>query len=275
MAITKDEYEQPLVEAANQVLLEVTRILYEYNEGIVVVGGLVPGLLITDAIQEHIGSIDVDLALDPNVLMEEGYKTIRELLLERGYEVGKQPFIFCRKVMLGNLEMIVEVDFLSGEYGGTSKSHRTQEIQDMRPRKARACDLAFLNPTQILVMGQLPDGGGQDQILVKVASIVPFLMMKAEALVGRLKEKDAYDIYYCLKNYPGGLESVKEAFNTFPENGLITEGLEILADKFSSIDQVGPVSVAAFLGETEPEAIEFIRRDAFEQVQYLLNHLAE
>lgn len=275
MAITKSDYRQPLVEAANQVLLEVTRLLYEYRDGIVVVGGSVPGLLFSDAIPEHIGSIDVDLALDPHVLEEEGYRTIKELLLQRGYEIGEQPYIFYRKVKVGNQEISVHIDFLSGEYGGTTTSHRTQKIQDMHPRKARACDLAFLNPVQILIEGQLPDKGGKDQAFVNVASIVPFLIMKAEALVGRMKEKDAYDIYYCLRNYPGGLDALLEAFKTFPEHGLVKEGLDILAAKFASLEHTGPVSVTIFMDETDPETIEFTRRDAYERVKYLLSHLME
>jgi len=30
--------------------------------------------------------------------------------------------------------------------------------------------------------------------------------MKGMALDDRLKEKDAWDIYYCIQNYPGGLD---------------------------------------------------------------------
>ena len=273
MATTKNEYREPLIEAANQVLLEVTRLLYEYRDGIVVVGGLVPGLLFSNATNEHIGSIDVDLALNAHVLKEEGYRTIKESLLNHGYETGKQPFIFHRKVKVADQVISVEVDFLSGEYGGTAKNHRTQEIQDMRPRKARACDLAFFNPTHIFVKGQLPDGGGRDQVSVNVASVVPFLIMKAETLVGRIKEKDAYDIYYCLTNYPGGMNSLIEAFRAFPSNKLVKEGLEILAEKFASVEHSGPVSVTTFLGETDSETIDFIRRDAYERMQFLLEHL--
>ncbi len=42
----------------------------------------------------HVGSMDVDLALDHRNLRDDGYKTIRKLLLDRGYEEGKQSFVF-------------------------------------------------------------------------------------------------------------------------------------------------------------------------------------
>ena len=43
-----------------------------------------------------------------------------------------------------------------------------------------------------------------DKGAIRVASIVPFLVMKGMALADRLKEKDAYDIVFCV----GKLKSV-------------------------------------------------------------------
>lgn len=34
--------------------------------------------------------------------------------------------------------------------------------------------------------------------------------MKGHALNGRLKQKDAYDIYYCIRNYRGGPAALAE-----------------------------------------------------------------
>jgi hypothetical protein len=201
MATTKNEYDRLLVEAAHRVLLEVARLLYDYREGIVIIGGSVPGLIFDQNLLEHIGTIDVDIALDRNTIQEVGYRSIMQLLSKRGYVQGNQPFIFYRTLQVNDQEITVEVDFLAGEYGGTSKKHRTQVVQDLHPRKARACDLAFHNPIQITIEGILPEGG-KDRASIQVASIVPFLVMKAQALNSRLKEKDAYDIYYCVSNFP-------------------------------------------------------------------------
>jgi hypothetical protein len=43
-------------------------------------------------------------------------------------------------VVIGGQTYGVEVDLMSGEYGGTGKRHRTQRVQDVKPRKARGCD---------------------------------------------------------------------------------------------------------------------------------------
>lgn len=272
MATTKKEYDRLFVEAAHRVLLEVARLLYAYRDGIVIVGGSVPGLMFPEDLPEHIGTIDVDIALNQTTLQGIGYRSIMQLLSARGYIQGDQPFIFYRTLQVDGQEINVEVDFLTGEYGGTSKKHRTQVVQDMHPRKARACDLAFQNPIQITLEGILPDGG-KDKALIQVASIVPFLMMKAQALNNRLKEKDAYDIYYCMSHYPGGMDSLVEAFRSFPDHPLIREGLSILGEKFHSTDSAGPVFVTNFLDETDPNIRELIQRDAYERVQYLINSL--
>ena len=274
MATTKQNYDHLLVQAAHSVLLELAHLLREYEDGMVVVGGSVPSLILDQARQAHIGSIDVDIALDHNAIQEVGYRSIMQLLIKRGYEVGDQPFIFFRNVLLDGQGIKVEVDFLAGEYGGTSKKHQTQGVQDMRPRKARACDLAFQDPIQIAIEGVLPEGG-KDRATIWVSSIVPFLVMKAQALNGRLKEEDAYDIYYCLTNFPGGLDGLVESFHQFPEHPLVQEGLEILAEKFITPDAVGPVFVTNFLEETDPDTRSMIQRDAFERIQYLLRKIGK
>jgi len=149
MVETKRDYSEIFVEAARSVLLEVAHLLSQYRQGIVLVGGWVPDLLLPGDTPHHIGSLDVDLALDHRTLKEAGYRSIMQLLLTRGYEQGDQPFIFFRDVTIGNQVIRVQVDFLAGEYAGSSKSHRTQRVQDMRPRKARGCDLAFETPVEV------------------------------------------------------------------------------------------------------------------------------
>ncbi len=262
-------YNEQAVNASHRVLLEISHILGEYKNGIVIVGGWVPTLLFSDAPIKHIGSTDVDLALNRRNIQEIGYRSIMDLLRARGYQQGPQPFIFYRNVKIDNQEFQVEVDFLTSEYGGTGKRHRTQIIQDLHPRKARGCDLAFEMPVEIILQGALPDGGF-DHLSVKVASIIPFIIMKAFALGDRLKEKDAYDIYYCLRYYPPGLDQLIDEFRPIIRNRLIQEGFHILADKFASPNHIGAKYIADFEEIVDPDERAEIQRDAYERVQYLL-----
>lgn len=164
-------------------------------------------------------------------LRDEGYKSIRELLRSRGYLQGKQPFIFNRTLKIEGHEITVQVDLLSGEYQGTGKSHRHQKIQGGLARKTRGCDLVFDNPVVVIIEGELPDGAW-DAAKVRSASIVSFLVMKGMALDERLKEKDAWDIYYCIQNYPGRLDRLIGEFRPHLRRGLVREGLEKIAKHF-------------------------------------------
>ena len=270
--VTRRDFTQEAVEAARSVLLEVNRLLGEYQEDIMVVGGWVPFLLLPQDDVRHVGSLDVDLALDHRKLTEVGYKSIQSLLIAGGYRQGKQPFIFHRNVRIGENEFQVQVDFLAGEYGGTGTRHRTQKVQDMQPRKARGIDLAFEIPEKITVRGRLP-GGGEDSVEVNIASIGSFLVMKGMALKGRLKEKDAWDIYYCVRVYPGGVDALIQVLQPLVSYGLVQEALVVIADKFSSPTAVGPTHVADFEEVTDPADRDLVQRDAYERVQYLLEKL--
>lgn len=274
MVIKRTDYTAEAVEAARSVLLELTHLLGEYRDSIVIVGGWVPQLLIDHAPRQHIGSLDVDIALNHRTLQEVGYKTILQLLLSRGYRPSEQPFIFFRSVSIGERAYEVEVDFLAGEYSGTTRGHRTQKVQDLRPRKARGCDLAVDLASETTLSGTLPEGG-KDSATIRFASIVPFLVMKAMALAGRLMEKDAWDIYYCIRYYPGGIDHMVQEFEPHLENGLVQEALGHLANKFESPEHIGPKQVADFDDVNDPEEREFVQRDAYERVNALLARLGK
>jgi stress response protein SCP2 len=270
--VTITDYEAQAVRAARAVLLELTHLLGAYRDDIVLIGGWVPELLLATKGSPHVGSTDVDLALDHRKIAAEGYDTIKKLLEERGYEEGPQPFIFFRKLVMEGREVTVQVDLLAGEYEGRGKKHRHQCIQDIHARKARGCDLAFERPVEVKVEGELP-GGGKDSVVVRVASIVPFIVMKGMALADRMKEKDAWDIHYCLKNYPGGLDALVSAFEPFMSQGLVGEGLSKISEKFASEAHVGPKFVADFERTTDPAQRALLQREAFERVDYLLRKL--
>lgn len=270
--VTRTDYNQIAVNAAYSVLIEIVRVLGEYRDNIVLIGGWVPQILFQNKDDLHTGSIDIDLALDHRQITDEGYKGFHDLLMERGYRQGKQPFIFHRTVKIEGVEVSVQVDLLSGEYEGTGKSHRHQKIQEIRTRKVRGCDLAFNNPIELTIEGNLP-GGAKDSVVLKVASMVSFLIMKAIVLDDRLKEKDAYDIYYCLKQYSDRIDDLVAKFEPHLENSLIQEGLAKLAKNFETVDHTGPKFVAAFEEVTDEEDRTLIERDAFERVNYLLQKL--
>jgi len=93
------------------------------------------------------------------------------------------------------------------------------------------------------------------------------------ALDDRLKEKDAWDIYFCLLHYPGGIAELTKAFRPHLQHGLIREGIEKIRKHFSSLNHIGPKFVADFEEVEDTEERARIMRDAYERVQTLLESL--
>lgn len=268
--VTQNDYPPRATQAARSVMLELARMLGEYREHVVIVGGWVPELLFPGS--EHVGSTDVDLALDHTALADPGYETLLELLQGRGYEQHQeQPFIFYRTGEIDGDSVKVQIDLLGAEYGGTGTSHRTQPVQDVRARKARGCDLAFEQYEKLELEGELP-GGARDQAVVRVASIPSFLIMKCMTLEGRLKEKDSWDIWFCLYHHEEGVQGIADALRPIADHGLVQEALDILREQFASPESIGPEHVADF-DELNDEQREVRKRDAYERVQMLISKL--
>jgi hypothetical protein len=259
-------YDPGGVAACRSVLIEALTVLGKYRDRIAVVGGWVPELAIPG--HGHMGSLDVDLALDAAQFPPFVYETLRNDLLAAGYKPTDIPNRFER-VVPGS-PTPVRVDLLCGEYAGESQgSHEV--IQGMAVWKARGLDLAAWFHTKITVAGTLPDGG-RNEVEVTIPTIPAFLCMKGILLVDRMKDKDAYDVYFCVANFPGGLISLAAEFQPMLSNNLVREGLGNLRAKFSTIDDIGPVWAARVAAEGGADEV-LARRDAFEQVNRLLDLL--
>ncbi len=124
MAMTQSDYPPDAVEAAKSVLVELVHVLGEYRDDMVIVGGWVPPLLMPGS-TGHVGSTDVDVALNHFAETDEVYARISESLRANGYyQDERQPFIWYRDVETGDESVTVEVDFLADEYGGRSSECR-------------------------------------------------------------------------------------------------------------------------------------------------------
>jgi hypothetical protein len=117
-----------------------------------------------------------------------------------------------------------------------------------------------------------PDGAS-NEIPIKIAGVVPFLVTKGMAIWESYKEKHAYDIYFVIKYYSRGIQGIIDQFKPFLKNTLVREGLGKIWRKFESVDSIGPVWVANFLERFDPEERERIQRDAFERVKAFLDGL--
>ena len=162
---------------------------------------------------------------------------------------------------------------MSPEYGGTPPSHRHQPVQDILARKGRAVDLAFNSPVKRKLEGFLPNRV-KNSVTMRIANAVACFTMKAITFRMRGKEKDAYDLYILLKEYPSRIDAVVSELRQFGDNRLVKEGLEAAQESFKSIDSMGPVAIANFLELPDGEEKDIVTRDAFEMVNYVIRSVA-
>lgn len=262
------DYSEGQKKAAHRVLVELVNIFKEYEDEIRIVGGWVPDLMFPG--EGHIGSVDVDVLINHLTLEDEGYQNMSRILKKNGYvDHPDKYFSFIRTVEVEGISYDVDVDILAGMYGGTQPKRRSQHVQGLKALKATGGNFAFDFPAQeINVEAERPDGA-MDVAKVNVVAIVPYIIMKTAAM-GRGKAKDAYDIYFILKHYRGGVKALAKEFAPVSERNLVVEMKEKLKGKFASELHAGPKDVADFLDIEDEEEIDMVKRDAYEQVQALL-----
>jgi predicted nucleotidyltransferase len=124
----------------------------------------------------------------------------------------------------------------------------------------------------VSVNGEFFDGR-KERVEIRIASLTLFLALKGRVFSDRLKNKDAWDIYYCLQNYPGSLEALANEISPHLQNELIREGFQCIARLFSSVDDYGPKFATDFDEISDVDEREIMMRDVFERVHALLNFL--
>lgn len=112
-----NDYNDRTTSAVRSVLVEIGQILGSFEGTFAVIGGAVPWLLLSQAEMAHVGTTDVDLALDAEALGEGEYARLVELLKRRGYRQSRdlRRFQLARTVPArdGGPPIEVVVDFLT------------------------------------------------------------------------------------------------------------------------------------------------------------------
>lgn len=165
----------------------------------------------------------------------------------------------------------VDVDFLSGKYGGDG-GNVSKHVDGIKTLPATGGNFAFDFPPVDVRIDYTRQDGALDSGHVNVISVVPYLVMKTAAL-GRGKPKDAYDIYCMIENHNGGIRALASEFEPYADKELVQKMRQKLAEKFASTQHVGPVDIANFLGIIDSEERERIQQDAYQKVNYLVSRL--
>jgi hypothetical protein len=262
------------VVAAQRVLLELWTILAGFADAMTIVGGSAPPLLTGDQPDDpYVGTLDVDLVIDSIGVPDDVYRTIAELLRDRGYVQLDQPFRWLRPVIVDQRSIDVEVDLLAPVTPRGGAGHRHERIGgEPLARRTEGAELVRTAFVDHEIAGLLPDGR-PNRVSVRVATPAALVILKALAMGQRDKPKDAYDIDYLLGHI--GIDEVAAGIAAMGHVDSVTKALRVLADKSSSIDAIGPASVALYrrvpLGSPEADQVQAL---AFARVERLLRRVS-
>jgi hypothetical protein len=267
------DYDDRTTKAVKSVLIEMGQILGSFEGKFAVIGGAVPWLLLESEDMAHVGTLDIDIALNSAALKDnDEYKTLIESLMTNGYaqRTDLRKFQLVRQVDPGDggAPIDVIVDFLMPRDVKLEKN-KPVLIENFAVQRADGADLALRFYEMVALDGQMP-AGGRNRVEVAIASIPALLAMKGYAIQNRHKQKDAYDIYYCVRNYPGGPEALAKDCKPLLDLPEGKQGYQYIAGKFEKEDTYGPTSVRNFVAETdrlEGRTADQWQTDAFGQVQ--------
>ena len=273
------EYDDRTTVAVRSVLIEIGQTLGSYAGKVAVIGGAVPWLLrprVAD--MQHVGTIDVDLSLDAEALGDGEYAQLVESLQRQGYRqrADLRRFQLVRTVPSRDdgPDIDVVVDFMMPR-GAKIKKNAVPLISGFAVQGADGAELALRHHRIIQIDGDMPDGG-KNRVRIAVASIPALLAMKGHAIENRNKPKDAYDIYYCVRNYPGGVDRLVDATRTLLDVEAARSGYSLIAGKFRGPTDFGPVSVRRFVEGSHAlggRTADLWQQDAFGQVDAWLTEL--
>lgn len=273
-----DEYDDRTTAAVKSVLVEIGQILGSFRGRFAIVGGAVPWLLLGNGDMPHVGTLDVDIGLDAAALGDGEYVLLVEALLAHGYAQRRElrRFQLVRQIQTadGGPAIDIVVDFLMPRDAEIVKN-MPPLISDFAVQRADGAELALRFYQMVAIAGPMPNGG-INRVEVAVCSIPALLAMKGHAIEGRYKHKDAYDIYYCIRNYPGGPDVLAQDCRPLLAHASGIAGYTCIANKFDTADGFGPTCVRKFvedtrvLGERTPDQWQ---QDAFGQVDAWLRAL--
>ena len=272
------DYNDRTTVAVRSVLVEIGQILGSYQGKFAVIGGAVPWLLLGEADMPHVGTIDVDLSLDAEALGDGEYAQLVETLMNQGYHQRGhlRRFQLVRTVPAqdAGADIDVLVDFLMPR-DATIARNAPPLVANFAVQRADGADLALRFYQFVAIDGEMPDGSA-NRVQIAVASIPALLAMKGYAITNRLKRKDAYDIYYSIRNYPGGVDALVAATRPLLDSDTARTGYLRISEKFRTLDGFGPTSVRRFVDRPDilgERTADQWQQDAFGQVDAWLSAL--
>jgi hypothetical protein len=257
-----NDYTKENVELVRQTCLYVSTKLGDLLDDLVVVGGLVPSLLIPDESlpageDAHIGTMDLDLGLSLAILDRKRYEDLTQRLHRSGFEPDENEegnTTFQRWKVRTSSGLKVTVDFLIPPSLDTDKGGDIRHIEkDFAAVITPGLRLAFQDKKKVPLKGFTLMGENAERE-IWVCGPGAFIVLKALAFHQRGENKDAYDLYFVIRNYGSGIDEVCECLSPLLKEAETRNALEILSRDFAEPDSLGPSRVAQFqYNEANPD----------------------
>ena len=257
---TRSDYDPAGLDLVKATCLDLASYLGDYWDDLVIVGGYVPTLLVepNDGVEAHPGTLDVDLGLSLGVLEGDRYQEIANRLRQAGYEPAKkesgEPIHFCWR--RPEEEGGVSVDFLIEDPGEGVKPGKSFHLgEEFAPICTEALAAAFADRIPVHLEGSTLRGE-KIRRTVQVCGPAAFVVLKVYAFRNRGLPKDAFDLYYMIRNYGiAGPEDVAARWPLLRELDCSSAALGYLRDDFSSELSIGPRRVAEFVEQPDDDEL--------------------
>lgn len=272
-------YSPEWLEHARAACLYVATILGDsLMEDLVVVGGLVPSMLIVqdplpDGIPLHPGTMDLDLGLHLAVLDGARYSEIAKRLRQAGFKVQENALgnqVLQTWAVQGSRGQHVTVDFLISPSSEEDRAGRIKHLEsDFGAVVTPGLELAFRD-REVILMDGVTIMGEKAARDIPVCGPGAFVVLKALAFRARGEPKDAYDLYYTVRNFGGGVIEVAARVNSLRPDPEVELALDILREDFTAPETIGPMRAARFIGD---ETDDVARQDVVGFVRELLGEV--
>ena len=273
------DYDETTTARCERALVTLLGDLGPWRERIYLAGGLAPRYLVgqlPEGARAHVGTTDVDLVIGLAVGDEtrETYSSLQNNLEKAHFDQREPSFRWAREVEGVNVvvEFLCETQAVpAGRVFQPRAGSTGSKVGAFNVRGAHLVRDDFIERE---LEGERLDEGGMSKVTVRVANLLPYVVLKILAFQDRHENKDAYDLVFCLLHFGDGPESAGKAAagSAIARDARVTEAVELLGERFRDVDQDGPAAYGAFLAEPgDSEDAARLRREAVATVRAFLD----
>ena len=242
--------------------LYVATKLGDLMDDLVVVGGLAPSLLIdqdnlAEGAETHVGTMNLDVGLTVALLDQGRYRALTERLRHAGFsqDENEQGNPTRQRWKIEQTEKVT-VDFLIQPTLADDRGGKLRDIEaDFAAIIAPGLQLAFQDRRLVTLAGKTIIG--EDAVRdVWVCGPGAFVVLKALAFDLRGENKDAYDLFYMVRNYGAGVGDIVACLEPLLGDPDATKALAVLKRDFVTHNGVGARRVAEFLVGAADDTIQ-------------------